>query len=313
MLRILTLFATLLVAPLVAADATRPVAGTLDSIGSDTLAGLMLRWGERLEDRHPGVRLQLNASGSATAPPALASGTTRIGPMSRPMTASERDDFIARQGYPPTRVPVAMDALAVFVHRHNPLAELSLDEVDALFSDTLRCGARRPVAGWEALIGEHRAVAGGVALHGRSAASGTYGVFKRTALCGGDYRPTVNEHPGSSAVVKAVAESPRGIGYAGLAYLTPGVRAVSLREGDGPAVPPSEAAILSGDYPLSRTLYLYLNLPPGERLPALEAALLDLVLSPAGQETVRELGFVPLPEARLAATRARLGLPATLE
>ncbi|GGY04417.1 phosphate-binding protein [Litchfieldella qijiaojingensis] len=286
------------------ADTSLPVVGNLGSIGSETLAGLMLRWGEQLEDRHPGVRLQLQASGSATAPPALAAGTTRLGPMSRRMSESERRDFITRQGHEPTRIPVAMDALAIFVHRHNPVKTLSLAEVDAIFSDTRYCGADATIERWETLGVE----VGAIVRHSRNSVSGTYGIFKRQALCGGDFRRDVNEYPGSSAVVAAVARSPGGIGYASMSYLTPSVRALALRDGQGQAVRPSIETTLSGAYPLSRTLYLYVNLPPGERLPQPEAAFLDLVLSSSGQEIVRALGFVPLPDESLAISRKRLGL-----
>ncbi|MFC3283916.1 PstS family phosphate ABC transporter substrate-binding protein [Litchfieldella rifensis] len=303
-LRMVAVILLWLTAAGLASGAERPVAGTLNSIGSETLAGLMLRWGEQLEDRHPGVRLQLQASGSATAPPALAAGTTRLGPMSRPMSEAERHDFTVRQGHAPTRIPVAMDALAVFVHRHNPLEALSLAQVDAIFSDTRRCGATAPLERWDTLGGR----AEPIVRHSRNSASGTYGIFKRIALCGGDFRLDVNEYPGSSAVVAAVAQSPGGIGYAGMGYLTSSVRAVALRDGEGRAVAPSIEATLSGAYPLSRTLYLYVNLPPGERLPQPEAAFIDLVLSPAGQETVRELGFVPLPDEMIAASRESLAL-----
>lgn len=280
------------------------VVGNLGSIGSETLAGLMLHWGEQIEARHPMVRLQLQASGSATAPPALAAGTTRLGPMSRRMSESERREIIDRQGFAPTEIPVAMDALAIFVHRHNSLEALSLAEVDAIFGDTRRCGADAPLDHWRSL-GD---AGGGIVRHGRNSASGTYAIFKREGLCGGDFRLDVNEYPGSSAVVAAVARSRDGIGYAGMSYLTPSVRAVALRDAQGQAVPPNPDTTLSGEYPLSRTLYLYVNLPPNEPLPQPEAAFLDLVLSPAGQETVRELGFVALPDEALAESRERLGL-----
>ncbi|EPC00755.1 hypothetical protein L861_13265 [Litchfieldella anticariensis FP35 = DSM 16096] len=286
------------------AETSFPVVGNLGSIGSDTLAGLMLRWGEQLEARYPGVHLQLQASGSATAPPALAAGTTRLGPMSRRMSESERRNFVNRQGYAPTRIPVALDALAIFVHRHNPLEALSLTQVDAIFSDTRLCGAEAAIESWETLgVG-----VGAIVRHSRNSASGTYGIFKREALCGGDFRRDVNEYPGSAAVVAAVARSPGGIGYAGMGYLTPSVRAVALYDSLGRAVYPSIETTLSGAYPLARTLFLYVNLPPGEQLPQPELAFLDLVLSPAGQEIVRELGFVPLPDEMITASRQRLAL-----
>lgn len=303
-LRYLILLCWWLVAPF--AVAASPVVGNLDSVGSDTLAGLLLRWGERLEHEHPGVRLQLQASGSATAPVALAAGTSRLGPMSRPMSAVEREAVIARQGHAPVEVPVALDALAVFVHRHHEIEALSLAEIDALFSDTRRCGARYSPRHWQSLPASQ--LSGTIIRHGRNSVSGTHGVFKRQVLCGGDFRLDVNEHTGSAAVVAAVAGAPGAIGYGGAGYLTAGVRAVALKDASGKAHLPSAASVLSGDYPLSRELYLYINLPPGEALPPVEAAFIELVLSAEGQRIVEESGFIALPEARREAVRARLGL-----
>ncbi|PMR71185.1 PstS family phosphate ABC transporter substrate-binding protein [Halomonas heilongjiangensis] len=282
------------------------VVGTLGAVGSDTLAGLMLRWGEQLTDRHPGVRLQLQASGSASAPPALMAGTTRLGPMSRAMSDAERGDFVEHHGYPPVAIEVARDALVVVVHRHNPLEGLRLTEVDAIFSDTRRCGGEQAITRWRELGIERPD--GPLALHGRNAASGTYGLFRQRALCNGDFRVRLDEHPGSAAVVAAVAASPRAIGYAGRNHLTAGVRALTLVDAEGNAYRPDPERVRQGDYPLSRTLYLYLNLPPGQALPGPERAFVELILSPEGQETVTELGFVALPQATLERQRRRLGL-----
>lgn len=288
----------------VSAAADEPV-GTLGMVGSDTMAGLMLRWGEQLAARHPGIRLQLQASGSASAPPALAAGTTRIGPMSRPMRDHERTAFIEEHGYPPVELEVARDALVVIVHRHNPLEFLSLAQVDAIFSRTRRCGAERELDRWERLGVE--TIEGRIELHGRNSASGSYGLFRQRALCGGEYRRRLNEHPGAAAVVAAVTENPEGIGYAGLNHLTPGVKALAL-EVNGNRYRPDAERVRQGDYPLSRSLYLYANLPPGEALSGPERALLELILSPEGQATVSELGFVALSGEALAQQRRRLGL-----
>jgi len=291
---------------LVTTTARAEAVGTLGAMGSDTLAGLMLRWGEELTERHPGIRLQLQASGSASAPPALTAGTTRLGPMSRPLREAERAAFVARHGYPPVEIEVARDALAVVVHRHHPLTALDRETLDAIFSRTRRCGAQRAITRWEQLgLGEP---SGRIELHGRNLASGTYGLFRQRALCGGEYRQALNEHPGSAAVVAAVGETRSAIGYAGLNHLTASVKAVALVDDRGRRQPPDPEAVRRGDYPLSRSLYLYLNLPPGEPLPGPERAFLDLVLSPAGQASVTALGFVALPEERLASQRRRLGL-----
>lgn len=284
----------------------QPIAGTLGAVGSDTMAGLMLRWGEALTRQHPGIRLQLQASGSASAPPALVAGTTRLGPMSRPMNEAERRAFIERHGYPPRELVVARDALVVVVHRHNPLESLGARELDAIFSDSRRCGAREGIQRWRQLGLD--GPEGRIRLHGRNAASGTQALFRRVALCGGHFRPEINEHPGSAAVVASVAEDPRAIGYAGLNHLTPGVKALARRDAEGARHFPDPEAVRRGDYALSRDLYLYLNLPPGESLPAAERAFLDLVLSPAGQAIVEELGFVALPETRRQRQRQGLAL-----
>ncbi|HSP31754.1 MAG TPA: phosphate ABC transporter substrate-binding protein, partial [Halomonas sp.] len=270
------------------------MSGTLGAVGSDTMASLMLRWGETLTTRYPDIKLQFQASGSASAPPALMAGTTRLGPMSRPMTDEERNNFIERYGYPPLELKVARDALIVVVHRHNPLRALTRQQVDAIFSTSRACGAVAPISRWDQLPATRDWSFGSIALHGRNLASGTHGLFQARALCGGHFRIDISEHPGSSAVIAAVGESANAMGYAGFNHLTPAVNAVSLYNDDGIAIPPEEAAIQSGDYPLSRYLYLYVNLPPGDTLPPAEQALLALILSEEGQQIARASGFVPL-------------------
>lgn len=293
--RWLLLVILLVVMPFAGAQSPAPVSGTLGATGSDTMAGLMLRWGEALAARYPGINLQFQAGGSAIAPPALVAGTTRLGPMSRPMTDDERQQFIDRYGYPPLELRVARDALVIVVHRHNPLVAISRQQVDALFSTSLACGASRPIKRWEALPATADWPYGQIALHGRNLASGTHGLFQQRALCGGQFRADISEHLGSSAVIAAVGESPNAMGYAGYNHLSPMVRALHLIDRQGHAVAPSESAIQSGEYPLSRDLYLYVNLPPGEALPPAEQAFLSLITSAEGQQIIRAAGFVPLP------------------
>ncbi|MDN3552544.1 phosphate ABC transporter substrate-binding protein [Halomonas almeriensis] len=285
---------------------TQAPVGTLDTVGSDTMAGLMLRWDEHLAREHPGMRLQLKASGSASAPPALTAGTTLLGPMSRPMTDDERAAFERRHGYPVESLVVARDALVVVVHRHNPLTSLSFVELDAIFSETRRCGGEAGLRRWSSLL--DGTFQGLIAPHGRNAVSGTHELFRREALCNGAFRPQVREHPGSAAVVSAVSADPRGIGYAGLNHLTPGVKTVALRDAQGVEHRPQPEAVQRGDYPFSRDLRLYVNRPPDEPLPAVERAFIDLLLSPEGQAIAEEMGFVALPRAVLDRQRRRLGL-----
>lgn len=281
----------------------QPISGTLGVIGSDTMAGLMLRWGESLTARYPEVNLQFQATGSASVPPALTAGTTRLGLMSRPMYAGERQAFIDRYGYPPRQLRVAKDALILVVHRHNPLGAITRKQADAIFSTGQACGAEAPIRRWDELAVTHDWPYGSIALHGRNLASGTHGLFQAEVLCGGNFRPDISEHPGSSAVVASVGESPNAMGYASYNHLTPMVHALSLITHEGAEIAPSEQAIQRNEYPLSRDLYLYVNLPPEDSLPPADQALLTLILSEEGQRIARAAGFVPLTDDDLGAQR----------
>ena len=271
------------------------VSGTLSSIGSDTLANLMTLWTESFKREYPNVNIQVQAAGSSTAPPALTEGTASFGPMSRAMTDKEIQEFEARHGYKPTAFRVAIDALAVYVHKDNPLESLTIAQVDAIFSITRRCGAAADVARWGDVGLAGSWATRPIQLYGRNSVSGTYGYFKQVALCSGDFKNTVNEQPGSASVVQAVGSSLNGIGFSGIGYSTSGVKALplALQEGDQPEEATPENAI-DGNYPLSRYLYVYVNKRPGTPLAPLEAEFLKLVLSKEGQDVVAKDGYVPL-------------------
>ena len=301
-LRFTLVMALMLCAP-VTWGQPQPVSGTLSAIGSDTMAGLTLRWAEALTNRYPEINVQFQATGSASVPPALTAGTTRLGPMSRPMDDQERQAFIDRYGYPPLALKVAKDALILVVHRHNPLEAITRQQADAIFSTEQACGAETPIRHWHELPTTRDWPYGHIALHGRNLASGTHGLFQAKVLCGGNFRPDISEHPGSSAVIAAVGESPNAMGYAGYNHLTPMVHALRLITQEGTEIAPTEQTIQRNEYPLSRDLYLYVNLPPGESLPPADQALLTLILSEEGQQIARAAGFVPLSESDLKPQR----------
>lgn len=269
------------------------VSGNLTSIGSDTLNNLMTLWAEGFRSFYPNVQVEIQGAGSGTAPPALVQGTSQFGPMSRPMRGTEIEAFEARFGYPPTPIRGAIDALAVFVHKDNPVECLSLQQVDAIFSSTRNGGADAAINTWGdvGLTGDwaNRPIA----LYGRNSASGTYGYFKEVALFDGDFRPEVREQPGSSTVVQGVASDVGGIGYSGVGYLTADVRAVPLSH-DGDCFQPTGEAAAAGDYPLARFLYIYVNKNPNEPLEPLRAEFIRFVYSQQGQEAVVRAGFFPL-------------------
>lgn len=285
------------------------LSGTLSAVGSDSMSNLMALWSEAYRDAHPGVRVQVQSAGSATAPPALIQGVADLGPMSRLMTADELDRFHNRYGYTPRAVPVALDALAIYVHRDNPLQELNLNQLDAIFGRNYRCGGSGAIQQWQALVADADALSGTLVLYGRNSASGTHAYFRATALCGGDFLPRVNEQPGSASVVQAVGASLQAMGYSSAGYLTPGVRALRLRrQAETVAVAPLPRHILSGAYPLARTLYIYLNMPPNRELSPTVADFIRMVLSDVGQGVVRKDGYVPLPASRVHALRQAMAL-----
>lgn len=272
------------------------VSGKVSSVGSDTLANLMTLWGEEFKRLYPNVTIQIQAAGSSTAPPALTEGTSNLGPMSRQMKDKERESFEKKFGYKPTAIAVAIDALAVYVHKDNPIEGMTIPEVDAVFSSTRKCGHNEDIRRWGelGLTGAWRSR--DVQLYGRNSVSGTYGYFKKKALCKGDFKNTVNEQPGSASVVQSVSASINGIGYSGIGYKTSGVRAVPLAKkkgGDFVEATPDNA--VAGKYPLARFLYVYVNKHPNKPLPPLEREFLTMVLSKIGQQVVIKDGYIPLP------------------
>lgn len=285
------------------------VSGNLSSVGSDTLANLMTLWAESFKRHYPNVNIQIQAAGSSTAPPALTEGTSNLGPMSRKMKDKELAAFEARYGYKPTAVPVAIDALAVYVHKDNPIKGLSIQDVDAIFSSTRKCAGDQDINTWGKAGLTGAWTNRDIQLFGRNSVSGTYGYFKKKSLCKGDFKNTVNEQPGSASVVQSVATSINGIGYSGIGYKTASVRAVPLskKPGQTPVVATPDNAV-SGKYPLSRYLYVYVNKAPNKPLSPLDREFIKSVLSRSGQEVVVKDGYIPLPAKVVEKQRAKLGL-----
>lgn len=287
---------------------TTGVSGNLSSVGSDTLANLMTFWAEGFKKLYPNVNMQIQAAGSSTAPPALAQGTSNFGPMSRAMKDNEIQDFQKKYGYKPTAVPVAIDALAVFVHKDNPIKGLSVPLVDAIFSSTLKCGYPKDATNWGQVGLTGAWAARPIQLYGRNSVSGTYGYFKEHALCKGDFKSSVKEQPGSASVVQSVATNINAIGYSGIGYSVSSVRAVPIKGKDGTYVAATAANAISGEYPLARYLYVYVNKAPGKPLPPAQAEFLKMVLSKEGQQIVDKDGYIPLPANQVKKIRASLGL-----
>ncbi|EMK6707001.1 phosphate ABC transporter substrate-binding protein [Vibrio cholerae] len=289
------------------------ISGSLLSVGSDTLAGMTTLWVEEFQAYYPAVNAQVQASGSATAPPALSESTAQFGPMSRPMRSSEIAAFEAMHGYKPTALRVAIDAVGIFVHRDNPIKGLNFQQLDAIFSATLRCGALQPIITWSQLGLPYDWAKRNIQLFGRNSVSGTYGYFKQNALCQGDFQNRVNEQPGSASVVQSVASSINTLGYSGVGYRVSGVKLLPIAREGYEYVEPTQANILSGAYPLSRYLYVYVNKNPNRDLSPIEREFIRFMFSRQGQALVAKDGYLPITALVAEQELAKVGIKPIIE
>lgn len=306
MIKVLALLLSLAFFPIFAQDAVLTdyekkagVSGSLTSVGSDTLAGIMTLWVEAFQRLYPSVNGQVQASGSSTAPPALVEQTAQFGPMSRPMRTREIEAFQRQHGYLPTELKVAIDAIGIFVHRDNPIKGINFKQLDSIFSATLRCGATESIVTWSQLGLEDDWAKRSMQLFGRNSVSGTYGYFKKNALCGGDFRDNVNEQPGSASVVQSVASAINTIGYSGIGHQMSMVKLLPIARSGSDYVKATQENIGSGKYPLSRYLYIYLNKAPSQPLSPIEREFIRFIYSQQGQSLVSKEGYVPI-SARIA-------------
>ena len=296
-------------AALPAYQPVKGISGELKSVGSDTLNNEMELWAKGFKERYPNVKFEIEGKGSATAPAALTNGASQFGPMSRPMTAAELEAFEKKHGYKVSSFRVAVDALAVYVNKENPVECLTMEQVDRIFSSTRKGSGGRTIDTWGdvGLTGDWASKP--ISIYGRNTISGTYEFFRQTALYSGEYKPEVKLQVGSEAVAEGVAGDKFAIGYSGLGYKTGGVRAVSLSVFfGGKCYDTSVESVLAGKYPLARYLYIYVNKKPGEALDAPRAEFIKYILSKDGQTQTEKGGYYPITEEIREVELQKLGL-----
>ena len=295
-------------------EPTTGVSGDIKVVGSDTMNTLMALWTGGFREHYPNVVVEVEGKGSGTAPPALIAGTATFGPMSRPMKPKEVDEFTEEFGYEPTGIATSIDMLAVYVHRDNPIRGLTIEQVDAIFSQTRRGGYAEDITTWGQLGLTGDWADKPISIYGRDTASGTYGYFKDNALFKGDFKASVKTQPGSAAVVSSVANDKYAIGYSGIGYMTADVRAVPLKHATDPEFVEALAEhAYSGAYPLARFLFLYLNKAPREELDPLRREFLTFVLSEEGQTFVAEDGYLPITGPVAKRELAKVGVTIELD
>jgi phosphate transport system substrate-binding protein len=281
----------------------------IKSVGSDTLGDLVRNWAQAFTKLNPNVKIEVDSQGSSTAPPALLDGVSQIGPMSRPMRSQEYEPFEKNYGYHPTSFPVAVDALAVYVNKDNPIQCLTIEQLDQIFSKTYLYSGGKNIATWAdaGLTGDWATHP--ISLFGRNSASGTHDTFVDAVLAHGEFKDELKEQSGSADVVKMVAGDKYAIGYSGIGYLRDGVRTVPLAATPGDkCYDTSPASTYAGNYPLSRFLYIYINKPPTTPLDPPMLEFVKYILSRDGQIQTVKNGFYPITSATRTTALPKLGV-----
>jgi phosphate transport system substrate-binding protein len=290
-------------------ETTSGVSGQIKSVGSDTLNNEMLRWAKAFMGLYPDVKIEVEGKGSATAPPALLAGVSQLGPMSRPMSAEETDAFEKKYGYKASRFRVAVDALAIYVNKDNPIECLPLQDVNRIFSSTRTASFGGDIKTWgdAGLTGDWSTKP--ISLYGRNSISGTYEFFREMALYSGNYKAEVKQQPGSEAVIQGVANDRFGIGYSGIGYKTEGVRTVPLALHSGATCYDASAeSAYSRKYPLARYLYIYLNKDPNRPLDKLVSEFTKFIVSKDGQKKTEIGGFYSITNDDREVDLKKLGI-----
>ncbi len=315
----------LIVSPLVAYKPESQVSGRLTIAGSDTMQPILTRLALEFRRWHPEAKIAVQGSrnhqesselplmesfldgfansrrGDGKTSGHFGSNDVRLLAVSRELTREEIKEFVSRFGYEPTPIPIAQDAVAVYVHRDNPISGLTLDQLDAMFSKSRRRGSLDELLTWGQTGLENAWHEAPIYLYGRDKRStGTRPFFKHVALLDGEFKESLREEPGSASVVLAVTRDPWGIGYSGIGFHSSGVREVPLAEKPGmPFVQPTQESVMKGTYPLSRQLYLYVNKAPQKALDQKTLEFLKFVNSQAGQTAVTRAGVYPLTAAKI--------------
>lgn len=290
------------------------LSGKLRSVGSDTMLHEMQLWVEGFKQFYPSVDFEIEAKGSNTAPPALLSGDAQLGPMSRQMTPDEINGFVVKYGYKPTGVLVAVDALAIYVNKNNPISCISMEQLERIFSADPRSEGGVSARSWGDLGATGEWASKPIILHGRNSLSGTYKFFRLNVLAGRDFKENININSGSESVVASVGKDPNAIGYSGIGYKTDEVKAIPIKGGaSSTCLEPSFENTYTHKYPLARGLYVYLLKNPKTPLDTISGEFVKYILSSDGQAQAKHGGYYPITRNIREHELTRLGLLASAD
>jgi phosphate transport system substrate-binding protein len=279
----------------------RPVAslkGELKLIGSNTMSHVASVWADSFRQFYPDVKITIDINGSREAVSSVEEGAAHMGLLSRTISQKEIDEFAKTFGHPPKVLTPCLERIAIYVHKDNPIRGMTLKQVDAIFSSTCKRGEAQPIRTWGQLGFPGAWKDQPVVAIGRSTDTGSQLFFQEAVLLGGEFRQDLQDQPDNLGLTKAISTDPRGVGFAGISYDSPDIRAVPLAlQAEGPFVAIDSPEADAGQYPLVRPLQLVVNHDPAKPLPAVEQEFLKYVFSRLGQEDVIKAGFQTIPAA----------------
>lgn len=279
----------------------RPVSslkGDLKLVGSNTMSHVASVWADSFRQFYPEVKITIDINGSREAVSSVKNGTAHMGLLSRGISPSEVADFQQGFGHEPKVLTPCLERIAIYVHKDNPIRGLTLKQVDAIFSSSCKRGETAPIRTWGQLGFPGDWKNQPVIAIGRSTDTGSQLFFQEAVLLGGEFRADLQDQPDNLGLTRAISSDPRGVGFAGISYDTPEIRAVPLGvQAEGPFVAVDSAEADAGQYPLVRPLQLVVKHDPAKPLPAIEQEFLKYVFSRLGQEDVIKAGFQTIPSA----------------
>lgn len=295
------------------------VSGGLAIAGSETVQPIVAKIASAFRQWQPDVKIAIQGGGTdaalmgflqgqatirrgdANPKGHLVSGSIALLAASRPLTEKERKDFLSRYGYEVTEIPIAWDAIAVYVNRQNPIEGLTMEQLDAIFGKDRKRGFREAITTWGQIGLKDEWAQQPVHPYGQDRNSGTRGFFISHVLQDGNLRAEVREERGPASEILALSRDVLGIGYAGVGFQASTVRIVPLAERSGTGfVMPTAETTSNGTYPLSRQLYLYANKDPKAEWEPAMLEFLKFVNSQEGQNMVVKAGAYPLPADQVA-------------
>lgn len=263
--------------------------------GASDLGKLARHWLGAFRQDHAGDAVSLRPTRSFASKAAFEEMQNAVIYVGYRLPPQAVDDFARRYGYKPTAIRVALDTVAIFVHRENPIRGMTLAQIGAVFSGESRCRGAQHAATWGALglAGEWQARP--LQVFAIGPADDLHDYFRQQVLCGGGLGEFVRMHPNSAAVARAVSESLNAIGFGRSVSTISSMKALSLAvDTNMPFVAPSERPVVDGAYPLTRFLHIYVQKRPDRPLTGRQADFVRFVLSPGGQAILGRNGFIPV-------------------